>query len=501
MLKSKTADSWNINFVRVLIGTTILRLVFAATAGLKGEEAYYWDCGKHAALSYFDIPPLTGWLVRLSTEFGKHMEMWVRVPAVILFVITLMFLFRTAKLMFGNRAAFLAVAVACLLPALEWHSMMMFPEALLLCFWSIGLYCGYKLISDENTYWWWGIGASLGLGLLSQYPAALIPLAPVLFALITKKRNLFDKHFWLSLGLAILMFSPVIFWNYQNDWASFKNLASSFINTNSAANNLQKSLIYQLLALTPGGLVLFVWLLARGLKMRSDDKYLYLLCSALPLWLLFICASFVQETSISWLVTGYLAPAIMAGAWMESTQAWKTKKIILALIFVPGLALSFLPIVNALAPIPALNKFDEFHGWDQVAREVLLTQREMPNPNLTFYAGNGCKMAAELAFYTNCPYLTLSDNILGEQAKSFSYWENPKLFAGWDCIYVLSEDLASDDNWVPSNAFSQTSLEQHFQEVEHESRLTAFQGGKPLRRFKIFKCHNYLGPEKIKPKP
>lgn len=496
MLKSNFADSWNVNFVRVLVGTTILRLVFAATAGLKGEEAYYWNCGQHAALSYFDHPPLTGWMVRLSMEFGKHMEMWVRVPAVILFVITLMFLFRTAKVMFGSRAAFLTAAVACLIPALEWHSMIMLPDAPLLCFWSIGLYCGYKLVSEDNTYWWWGVGASAGLGLLSKYPAILIPLAPVLFIIIAKKRELFDKHFWLSLVLAAAIFSPVIIWNGHNDWVSFKLFASRFFDADSVVHNLKGSLLNQLIALTPGGLVLFIWLLAKGLKMKSDHRYLYLSCSALPIWIALICLSFVREINMSWLLPGYLALTVMAGAWIEDSQAWKTKKIILALIFVPGLALSFLPLVNALAPIPALNKFDDFHGWDQVAREVMLTQREMPNPNLTFYAGNGYNMASELAFYTNCHYMTLSDNILGKNTDSFSNWENPKQFLGWDCIYVLAEDLSSDGNWVPRHAFSLTDLEKHFKEVEHESRLTAFQGGKPLRRYKIYKCYNYLGADK-----
>ncbi len=502
MLKNKTADSWNINFVRVLIGTTVLRLVFAATAGLKSEEAYYWNCGKHTALSYLDQPPLTSWLVRFSTEFGKHMEMWVRVPATILFVITLLFLFRTAKAMFGNRAAFLTICVACLLPCFEWPSMIMLPDAPLLCFWSIGLYCGYKLISTENTYWWWGVGASAGLGLLSKYPAILIPLAPLLFALITKKRGLINKDFWISLFIAAVLFAPVIIWNYQNSWASFKYLASGHIfEAGAIAGNLWESLVNQLIALTPGGLILFICLLASGLKNRADDKYLYLLCSALPLWILCLGAAFFGAIGINWLLPGFIAPAIMAGAWMDKAEAWKTKKVILALVFLPGLMLSFLPLANALAPIPALNKFDDFHSWDQVAREVLLTQREMSNPNLTFYAGNGYQMASELAFYTNLPYMTLSDNILGKDAKSFNYWEDPNKFIGWDCIYVLPEDIDKDGNWVPRQDFSLAELEQHFQEVEHESRLTAFQAGLPLRRFKIYKCHNYSGPGKKQPTP
>jgi len=64
-----------------------LQVVYAATADLRTDEAYYWTLSKEHVLSYLDHPPMVAWLVRFGTaifgdtnfgaRFGGLLAMWI----------------------------------------------------------------------------------------------------------------------------------------------------------------------------------------------------------------------------------------------------------------------------------------------------------------------------------------------------------------------------------------------------------------------------------------
>ncbi|MDO8443251.1 MAG: glycosyltransferase family 39 protein [bacterium] len=70
------------------------------------------------------------------------------------------------------------------------------------------------IIQSKNQNWWWIFGATLGLSLLTKYTA--IFLIPLYFIyLIFFERKLFKNYrLYLSLLLALLIFSPVLIYNY-----------------------------------------------------------------------------------------------------------------------------------------------------------------------------------------------------------------------------------------------------------------------------------------------
>ena len=78
------------------------------------------------------------------------------------------------------------------------------------------------LIAGRSSAW---IGASIafGLGLLSKYTLGLLGFSALLFMLMdpTARRWLSRPHPYLASVLALLLFTPVIVWNSQNDWISF----------------------------------------------------------------------------------------------------------------------------------------------------------------------------------------------------------------------------------------------------------------------------------------
>jgi dolichol-phosphate mannosyltransferase len=91
-------------------------------------------------------------------------------------------------------------------------------------FWSASLFFLERALLQGRAGAWWGAGLSLGLGLLSKYTIALLGPAALLFVLVDRPSRRWLRRFepWAAAALAALLFTPVLVWNLQNQWASFR---------------------------------------------------------------------------------------------------------------------------------------------------------------------------------------------------------------------------------------------------------------------------------------
>ena len=67
--------------------TTFFRLLVIGKIGITVDEAHYWVYSKFLDLSYYDHPPMIGYIIKLFTDIFGTNEFAVRLPSVIIFVI------------------------------------------------------------------------------------------------------------------------------------------------------------------------------------------------------------------------------------------------------------------------------------------------------------------------------------------------------------------------------------------------------------------------------
>ncbi len=464
-----TPDPADQAFRTLLVVSTALRLAFAAAAGLKYEEAYYWNYSQHPALSYFDHPPMVALLIRLSTGVFGSGEVWVRLPAIILFAASLVLVHRVARDLFDSRVALGTAVLMTLLPTFEWYSIMMLPDAPLLFFWSLGLWCGHRLLVSDDPRWWWGVGLATGLGMVSKYPAALIPLAPILALVLAGRWKLLLR--WEVLGaalLAVALFTPVLLWNAQNGWASLAYQGASRMGeATSFRDRFGGSLLNQLLMLSPGGILAMAWALAAGLRRWREPRLQYVLCACVPFLGLMLLVSTRRLVQMNWPLPGYVAASILLAALWTEAGVWRRRRWLVGLVLVPAALISALPWLATFFQIGALNSADDFSGWLQMGRKAREIQMTMPRPQQTFLAGHGYQAASVLAYYAGDPQRTLSSNVLGDQAKGYDFWRRPQDFLGWDAVYMVYERPKSSGGWKPMVELEPPDrLARHFARVE-----------------------------------
>ena len=160
----------------------------------------------------------------------------------------------------------------------------------------------------------------------------------------------------------------------------------------------------------------------------------------------------------------------------------------------PALLISLIPWAVIFFNLTPLNRFNEIYGWKNMGQTVLEIVSANYNNGHCFLAGHGHQTASEVAYYTKLPQLTVAENLYGERSKGFDYWSKKGDFKGWNCVYVVTEELHSNGEFRPRDPFNLTELKRHFSSVDPTgNRLTVFRGGAPVRRYKFYYCVNYEG--------
>ena len=470
----------------------LVRLVYINLLTVLPQEAYYWNYAKHLALSYFDHPPMAAWTIALFTAIGGDTPFFVRLGTVICATATLLVLFTTTRVLFGSARLGLAVVVMSMCTLFIPLSATVFtPDPPLLLFWSLILLAMAKLLRTGQAKWWYVAGAALGLAMLSKYSAVLI-LPGILAWLVLsdeRRRWLFTPHPYLAVMVGLAVFSPVIIWNAQHEWASFAFQSSRRF---GAMNAFRPRYFFQLLASQAGLLtpyILLATLMGWGWAgihwwRTRDDRFALLFWLAFPVYALFTATSFRYMVKMNWMLPAYVSSLIAAAAWL--TFSTGRVAAFFRKLVKPGLALGLLLVLAAhifpLAPFVPLGRHDTLNGWPELTRKALAMKAEMGQGAFVF--SDDYKISSEIAYNSQNHEAACSEEILGGHGLQYRFWTHPDTLVGRDAVFVT----------INRNRDAITArLKSHFVDVRLEPPLEIVYGGKTFRTFYLYRCNRYLG--------
>ncbi|HZJ15011.1 MAG TPA: glycosyltransferase family 39 protein [Chthoniobacteraceae bacterium] len=476
------------------VALLFLRVAFFARTDLYPEEAYYWNYAAHLDIGYLDHPPMVAWLIHTGSAIFGDNEFGVRASLLICSLITSFFAFRLTALLFNQHAAAVAVLLVQVLPFFFLTGFMITPDAPLTACWTGTLYFLARALLQERPGAWLGLGVCLGLGLLSKYSIALLGLATLVFLVLDRKSRRWWWHPapYVAVAVALAIFSPVVIWNAQHDWASF-----AFQSADRVAEKWRFSLHELLLAvlflLTPVGVV-FAWKSLRGTRSHPPSDARSLLFARVfvlvPLSV-FVLFSLTHRVKLNW--TGPLwlpmIPAMAAllvdlqpGALRRASIGSLAALTIVYVAFLQYLA-SGLPGVSYSVATELLPV-----GWSEMGLELEAQRAAIPRPangRVLLVGMDRNFIASEAAFYQSrkreAIRETTSAHLFGGRGLMYEFWFPSKEQWGATLLLVSFQRHDLDAGRVRARCAPLGPIEEHWLERD----------GRRIRQYYTRVAENY----------
>ncbi|MCP1849535.1 4-amino-4-deoxy-L-arabinose transferase-like glycosyltransferase [Bradyrhizobium sp. USDA 4541] len=383
------APDWR-GVIAVIVAMTAMRLVYAHALDLRTDEAYYWTWSKENVLSFLDHPPMVAWFIRFGTAILGDTNLGVRLGGIVAMLATQLLLADIVRRVTDNNVR--AVMLALLLPeAALYYGLLMAkvaPDTALIPFSVAMLWSLVRLAQSGDGRWWLAAGLFAGLALLSKFTAIMFAPAVLAFALVPdwRWRWLRSPYPYLAALIAIVVFSPVLIWNAEHDWASFRFQAvrataerAFTLRTVGEFVGMQFGLVgFVLLPVTLFGTALTAW---RGYRKREPVAILLATAVLVP-FIYFLWKSLTLRVGDTWPMflwpAGFAAVAINVTrmpfeGWsvglIKSTVYWARTAITSGIVFVVCVFLYYM-----FAPWNLIGRTDPIGteaGYDVVAARTL----------------------------------------------------------------------------------------------------------------------------------
>ena len=463
---------------------TLWKMYFAATLQLHPDEAYYWMWSRHLDWGYFDHAPLIAYLIRLTTLFSQQ-ELWVRFGGILGTLLCSGLAWRLSLQLYDDKkVAFASVIILNVMPLQLAGSIVITPDTPLFIFTALSIYLFWQIVETRSKYYWYLLGISFGLTLLSKYTAVLLALSFFLFMIFSDERQwLKTIHPYAAFLVSLLLFLPVVYWNSEHHWASFLyQTHHGFDSRHHPFHNILEYVGGQMGIASP-----LIW--APGIYasvlylFRKDKKGLFLSLTSLPIILFFAFSSIQRAAEANWSGNAYFSFSILTAYYLQSGGAGKKRLFTIAVIF--SLLLNMIVLLHARFGIIPLASFSKnaaqadatnwFYGWKELAEEI------EKDPSVKFAMTETNQVGPEISYYTKERIFVCID-YQRTPHNQYNYWPFPDALRssnGVDVYKVGAETPPYDKYFVSTGA---------------ASTFTAWRNGVPLRTFNIVHGQGYKYP-------
>ncbi|WP_168224683.1 ArnT family glycosyltransferase [Rhodoferax aquaticus] len=467
---------------------SIVHFSVGAVLGLSVDEAHYLLYAAHPALSYFDHPPMVGW-VQIPLVALNAPEAVLRLVPQALWLASAVLVYRITVRLSGDAARAAQAAVWATLafaaaPLLHVLGIGLLPDTLLV-FWSLAIAAQTLRLMETSVAQragpWLLMGLLLGLAGLSKY-TAILPAAAmgVCMLLAHGWAVLRNKYLWVAAVLALALVSPVLVWNAQNQWVSFHYQAQHGAGGAWSGVHVLRFLGLQVLAFGP-----LLWWGAWGVHAVARGQRCLLAFFVIPFavfaWMSGGGSSLPHWTAPAWAVLAPFAGIALARS-VQSRGRW----VVGALLALQLAACAALLGLMASAGQPwagsqqrysaaPTNPFADLHGWSEAGQKAstLAAQR-----GLTSVAVQNWTLASRLGWYVRpLPVYALDDRF-----DQFDLWAGD-LPAGGNTLLVDWSQMAYTVPLAPHGFASCTWLD-----TLPIERLSA-----SLSRFDFYDCRAWSG--------
>ncbi|MGC8553976.1 MAG: glycosyltransferase family 39 protein [Candidatus Acidulodesulfobacterium sp.] len=525
---------YEIYLAAISVFAFIVHIHLASTLNLGNDEAHYYVWSLKPSLGYLDDAPLVGWVICLTDSlFGKS-QLSVRLGSIIFSFFDGFLIYYLTYILFKSRRAaffsFLFYLSAVIFGMVL--SVMMLPDAPLLFFTLLFLIVFYKTLENNKPYFWIISGIFLGLAFLSKYTAALIPPSALLYLIFSKRNRHYLKtvYPYAVLAVALLVFSPVIYWNAVHNFISFRfQLSHGFSHPTPGIPLLLAGWLGQVLVITPFIYIFliasFIYAIEKISAKKEPEPMLFALCFSFPILLFFVLNGYSHRILVHWPDIGYLAAfpvmGFAADALISGKKFIKIMRYYVYFAIFFGFFLSYvlynqiyynsIPVGKIIRYIDKEKRLkkggifsiiphipgkpstaditNDLFGWKHAAKYIGIVYNGYKSayPPL-FILTHHYAIADELIYYGGYKPGVNIYNISGF-INQYDLWQNLNKINGKNALFVM------DDKYMinPVKTYAP-----YFKSIKQIGRLDIYIKFKPVRIYYLYLMKDFNAPKAIK---
>ncbi|MDI6891003.1 MAG: glycosyltransferase family 39 protein [Thermodesulfovibrionales bacterium] len=527
-----------------LLAISLFRIYYITRGpfDLSPDEAHYWEWSRRLDWSYYSKGPVIAYLIHIGTAIFGDTVFGIRIMAVVFSAFSSVIIYILGKKLYDEQVGLLSAILIQIVPLFSIFGVLFTIDSPFIFFWILSLFLFWKAISSQQSavktksqesgvirqrrkesknskdfrlttfvsrLYWPLLGLFIGLGLLTKYTMTFFYLCAFLFLLLSKedRRLLLTKGPYIACIISLAVFSPVIIWNADHDWVTFKHTAGQV----HMAEGIQASLksFFEFLGsqfgvITPFLLILMavsVW------RLRKQREGAFLFWFSVPIIAFFLLKSLQAKVQANWALPGYLAGIIVFSAFYinpvrKKVSSFKASpelsngvysegrgtKIFIATAVLLSMVVTSLAHYPSILNLPAkMDPTSRLRGWKELGAEVTGLYEKMSATRSVFIFSDRYQVSSELAFYIKGHPVTYCIN-LGRRMNQYDLWPGFSKLLHHDAIFVRIGDTA-----IPGKVANA------FEKVEKRVFTVHTKKKMKIRDYSLFLCYDFKGIKEEKP--
>ena len=415
-IKNKTSR----NFVLFLLVWFVLNLLQAGFTDLNNDEAYYWLYSQYPAWGYFDHPPMIAFMTGTGYQLF-HNELGVRLLTVLFMAGSLIVIWKLiddTEFKESNLKYFVLLAI--ILPVINIYGFIATPDSPLIFFSLLFLLAYKKFLENESFGNMIFMGLCMAAMMYSKYHASLL----IIFVIFSNPGLLKKPLFYFASILALILFIPHIYWQFANDFPSFRyHLVDRVAGLNP--ENIPEYIGNLMAIQNPVILILAVWLTLRIKAETRFDRALRFIFYGFMIFFLF--SSLRYRVQPQW--TSLMAIPVFIIVFRSVVFKPVVRRTIIwtAYFIIPVLLIARSALAFDFLPVAFLE--DEYHDYRKKVKEIAEIAEDRP---VVFT--NSYQDPSVYTFYTG--KFSHSLNNLNYRKTQFDLWDFEEKIHGREVLYV-----------------------------------------------------------------
>jgi len=447
------------------------------------DEAQYWTWAQQLDWGYFSKPPGVAALIRLSTELFGDGLLGVKALAMLCYPLSAAVCYAIARRLYDARTAFWSALAVLTLPMFSWLGLFVSTDALLTLCWALALWAYLRALDHDRWRDWLLLGAIVGAGLLSKYTMAAWLGTAFLHLLAFQRTRLTSAKPWVAAGLALLLFSPNVAWNFAHDFPTLKHTADITLHKKAAGGlrALGEFWAAQWISFGPILGSVFALLLFRVRESWRDQPTRLLLWFALPLWAVVSLQAMKSSANANWAAPAFAPATIAIVGWLLARQRQRLLAMAITLnLLIVGLVYYWpqvLAAVNVQKPAK-MNLYARAMGWDELGRQLRPYLAAHPDAVLV---GNHRTLLAHMLYeLRDLKPVAASWNPSGEASDHYKLTTDLRPYVGKDAILITQDAPGAD-------------YQHSFATIEKLATLKAPLDAHTARTMDVYWLHDFKG--------